>query len=227
MTTVTAGREVERPLSVRGSLVRLVIGAVVLWAVVAGVGWLLVSSGDGAAVLRWDQSVERWFAARRTDSWNGLTDYVTAAGGTEVIVGLGILVALALRLTLHRWREVLFVLAALAGEVSIFLCATLVIHRHRPDVPHLDTSPPTSSFPSGHTAAAVTLYVGLAILAWRLSQHAWVRMLAVVVAVTIPVAVALSRMYRGMHFPTDVLTGAMIGLVWLTISAAVVLRGAP
>lgn len=227
MTTATATRSPAAPVRVRDRIVVLLVAAILLWAAVAGLGWLLTASGDGAAVLRWDRSVDTWFAEHRTDGWNTLTHYATYAAETMTVVAIGAVVAVGLRVTLHRWREALFILVALAGEVTIFLSVTLVIHRHRPAVVRLDDAPPTSSFPSGHTAAAVTLYVGLAILVCRLSRHTWVRALAVVGAIVLPVAVALARLYRGMHFPTDVLAGALIGLVWLAVCAAVVLRGAP
>jgi undecaprenyl-diphosphatase len=92
-------------------------------------------------------------------------------------------------------------------------------------VQHLDDAPPTSSFPSGHTAAAVTLYGALAIIALRVSTRAWLRTLAVVVAVALPVCVALARLYRGMHYPTDILGGAVLGLAWLIVTWTVILRG--
>jgi undecaprenyl-diphosphatase len=107
------------------------------------------------------------------------------------------------------------VFVALAGEVSIFIVTTLLIHRHRPRVPHLDAAPPTSSFPSGHTAAAVVLYLLIALLlSYRLRNGA-ARKLLWTVAVLIPVLVGLARLYRGMHYPTDVLSGATLGAVWL------------
>src|SRR6266508_2918903 len=115
--------------------------------------------------------------------------------------------------------------AALAGEVTIFVATTLMIDRNRPPVPQLDDSPPTSSFPSGHTAAAIALYGALAIIALRVSGRAWLRTLAVIFAVALPICVAFARLYRGMHFPTDVLGGALLGIAWLVVAWVVMLRG--
>jgi undecaprenyl-diphosphatase len=84
-------------------------------------------------------------------------------------------------------------------------------------VPQLDTAPPTSSFPSGHTAAAVCFYGSVAaIILWH-NRHRWVGALAVLVGVVVPLAIATSRLYRGMHYPTDVLAGALLGAIWLTV----------
>jgi undecaprenyl-diphosphatase len=130
---------------------------------------------------------------------------------------------LVLRRWLGRWRESLVLAAAITGELLVFLAVTFVVQRDRPDVPRLDAAPPTSSFPSGHTAAAVAIYGAIAFVLWRRSRHrAWA---GVVVALccAVPVVVGLSRIYRGMHHPTDVVVGAIGGGVWLLLVVAVLL----
>ena len=99
-----------------------------------------------------------------------------------------------------------------------------MIDRRRPAVPHLDSAPPTSSFPSGHVAAAVALYGALAVVVCLSSRRGWLRAAAIVLAIGIAIAVGLSRLYRGMHFPTDVLGGALLSVLWLTATALVLMR---
>jgi len=128
---------------------------------------------------------------------------------TSTVIGLGIVIAIVLGVS-RRWRELQFIVTAVAVEASAFLVTTLVIQRARPSVPRLDVSPPTSSFPSGHVAAAIALYIGLAILLTSHVRSLALRVLIWVVAVAIPFAVALSRVYRGMHHPTDVLASLIV-----------------
>jgi undecaprenyl-diphosphatase len=94
----------------------------------------------------------------------------------------------------------------------------LVIDRARPAVSHLDAAPPTSSFPSGHTAASVVLYLLVALLISSRLHSGVARATLWVLAGMVPVAVGLARLYRGMHYPTDVLSGAALGASWLFVA---------
>jgi len=227
----TTGRAAPAPPSIAGrarlAAVRLISAAVLVWALLAGLGYLLTRQVEHTAFVRWDLSVDRWFVGRRTRSWNTVTQVGSYLAETVTVITVGVIVCFALRVILGRWRESVFVAIALIGEVTIFGCTTLVISRARPDVAHLDPAPPTSSFPSGHTAAAVTLYGGIAIVIWVASRQVWLRALAVVLAVVVPIAVGFSRLYRGMHFPTDVLGGVLLGVLWLSATAFVLLRDPP
>lgn len=102
----------------------------------------------------------------------------------------------------------------------------LDVPRHRDDhrahaapVAHLDAIlPPTSSFPSGHTAAAVCLFGGIAVIVCR-ATAAWWRYLVVALAVVLVLAVATSRLYRGAHYPTDDLGALVLAVPWLLVCA--------
>ena len=222
-TRATRTRPDRPAASVRFAAVRLVPAAVLLWAALAGAGYVLTHALKDSAFHDWDGWVNRWFARHRSGSWNTATHLVTFCAETFTVIGIGLVFFVGMRIVLGRWRESLFLAVVLAGEVLIFVSITFVIDRNRPHVAHLDGAPPTSSFPSGHTAAAVALYAGLAVIAWYSSNRGWLRKLAIVGGIAIPVLVALSRLYRGMHFPTDVIAGALLGGLWLAICTRVLL----
>jgi membrane-associated phospholipid phosphatase len=209
---------------VRYAAVRLVPSAVLLWALLAGLGYVLTRWVTHTAFARWDLSVDRWFVQHRSPSWNLVTQVGSHAAETYTVIAIGVVLVVGLRVVLGRWRESLFLAVAVVGEVTIFVCTTLVIDRPRPAVPRLDVAPPTSSFPSGHVAAAVALYGAFAVVVWLTSRHGWLRAAAAVLAVAVPVAVGISRLSRGMHYPTDVLAGALLGVLWLTAATLVLLR---
>jgi membrane-associated phospholipid phosphatase len=218
--SVNAGRA-QRP---GRALLRLLGAAVVLWGLMCGLGYLLTTPLHDTAFERWDGAIDRLLARHRDQPWTTATHLLTYGAETYTVAAVGLIFFVGMRLHLKRWHESLFLLAAVVGEVSIFVCTTLIIDRHRPNVPHLDAAPPTSSFPSGHTAAALTLYGALAIIAVHARARRWLRVAAVLVALLAPVLVACARMYRGMHYPTDVLGGALLAVLWLTVCWAVVLR---
>jgi len=205
--------------------IRLVAAAVALLVVLVGTGELLAHPLRHSVLVRWDGSVDRWFVQQRTATWNAVTKVATYGAETITVIALGLVFFVLLRIRLRRWRESMFLGLSILGEVSIFLGTTLLVERHRPSVPRLDSAPPTSSFPSGHTAASVALYGSLAVIAWRVSAAAWVRVLATALAVLMPLAVGLSRLYRGMHNPTDVVAGALLSVCWLTVTSVLLLRG--
>ena len=79
-------------------------------------------------------------------------------------------------------------------------------------MPRLNETPATSSFPSGHTAAATVLFTAVAlIVTWHTQRHI-VRIVAWTIAAVAIVAVAVGRVYRGLHHPTDVIAGVALGV---------------
>ena len=124
------------------------------------------------------------------------------------VIGLVVLVCCSVR----RWRVAAFVLFAVAVESATYRVTTLAVPRGRPDVDRLEGLPVNESYPSGHTAASIALYCGLALLASRWVTTVRRRILIWAVAISIVPFVALSRMVRGMHHPLDVLGGVVIGI---------------
>jgi undecaprenyl-diphosphatase len=193
----------------------LLAWAVVLVLVLTGIGWVLSHVVQNDAMGRADAGVSRWFARERTGDLNDVTAVTSAIGGTLTITILAVLSVAVAAFVWRRWREPMLVAVAVAGEVAIFLVVTLLVDRQRPPVKHLDAAPPTSSYPSGHTAATIALWGALAVLASERARSALVRGIFLALAFGLPLLVASSRLYRGMHFLTDVLGGALLGGLWL------------
>ena len=91
----------------------------------------------------------------------------------------------------------------------MFVTASFVVDRGRPPISQLDSIPPTSSYPSGHTAAAVAFYGAIAIIVFWHTRNRVARGVAFAAAILLPLIVGGSRMYRGMHHLSDVVVGAI------------------
>jgi undecaprenyl-diphosphatase len=204
------------------TVAQLLVAAVLLLGGVVGVGLLLVNLDPGSALLRGDVGVVAWLAEHRVPALDAISGPLAELGNTGVVVGGGAVAAVLTYVVTRRLRPALVIVTVLVGEVLIFLAATAVVGRPRPPVAHLDaTLPPTSSFPSGHTAAAVCLYGAIAALVLRGTQ-AWWRWLVLAVAVVLVGAVAFARLYRGAHHPTDVLASMAFAVPWLLVTLRLV-----
>jgi undecaprenyl-diphosphatase len=129
-----------------------------------------------------------------------------------VIVGTLATGGLALAV-FRRWRPVLFLVTVMLGEITLFLVVSTVVSRARPEVKPLNPNrPPTASFSSGHAAGVLCLCLAVALLLVWSTGPAWLRWSAV--AVLLPTAVGISRLYRGVHHPTDVLGSVLLAVLW-------------
>jgi undecaprenyl-diphosphatase len=194
----------------------IVIAWVLILGIVIGFGELVIRFGNGNVLG--DRTVPRWFAAHRTPSLTRWSEVFTTLGATEAILIVSIATCVVFLAVTRRWRPVIFIAVLMFGELGAFLTAAAVVKRPRPDVTHLDHHLPTSAYPSGHEAATACLYVAIAIL---VIGHArgWWRWLFLIPAVAMPVLVALSRMYRGEHHPTDILGSLIFAALWLTATS--------
>jgi undecaprenyl-diphosphatase len=209
----TPSRE-RRPPAVVAWLLAVLLA---LLGLMLGVGSLLSRVEQDSTFERVDAGIPRWMAARRTGVLDTVSAVAAELGNTAVVLAVALVAGVLAFAALRTWRPLVVIAVALAGEVTIFLTTAAVIDRPRPPVDHLDAElPPTSSFPSGHTAAAICLYGALAAVAMIATRGRGRRSL-VGIAVTLVVLVALARLYRGAHFPTDVLGSLLFALPWLLV----------
>lgn len=193
----------------RDFAVRVLLPAVALWVVIVGVGLLITGPLDD---LPGEAVVNEWFVEQRTATLDSVTAVMSAIGTTESIIGGCVLVVALFWWRTKQWWLALVPPQAIAVQALVFMTSALVVGRERPDVEQLDQAPPTSSYPSGHTGASTAFYVVLAMLAQRI-QHPALRIVVTVVCLLMPIAVGTGRLYRGMHSLSDVLMGALNGLV--------------
>ena len=137
----------------------------------------------------------------------------TALGGYPIMVLLCLVVLIGFALAQRR-RIALFAFGALAGGAVASSALKALFERPRPDlVEHLDKIF-TSSFPSAHAMMSTVVYLTLAALLTTVLQRRRVALFAFAVAGFCAVLIGISRVYLGVHWPSDVLAGWCIGLAW-------------
>jgi membrane-associated phospholipid phosphatase len=203
---------------------KVLLSLAVVYALLVGIGLLLTKVLDHSALVTAEDHINTSLAAHRDKQLNDLTYLLSGLGNTAAIIGAMVAVAVAMRLALKRWRESVFLVVAVSGQALVFFCVQLTVTRQRPHVKRLDSSPPTSSFPSGHTGASTALYVASALLVAWYVQRQWVKILSLTVLLAVPLLVAYGRLYRGMHHPTDVLSAFLNGLACVAIASLFVLN---
>lgn len=207
----------------RRQLGRLAAAYVLITGTFVAIGLLITGPLDGSSVQRTDDSVERWFVAHRTPTWNSLSWWGSMLSETSTKVVLTSIVCLWLVVRYRRWFDAALIAVPLVLEAAAFLTTTLIVGRPRPNVPRLDSSPVGSSFPSGHTAAAVC-YVAIAVVMARHCSRRWLVWLGCSLVAIVTVAVGLARMYRGMHHLSDVVAGVVLGAVSVLVTIAILDR---
>lgn len=137
----------------------------------------------------------------------------TALGGVSLLVFLTVAVA-AFLLMQRKSHAALFVVVAVASGMLLSTLLKTGFDRPRPDlVPH-GSIVHSASFPSGHSMLAAVTYLTLGALLARVQPSRLLKVYLLSVAVLLTVAVGVSRVYLGVHWPTDVLAGWTAGAVW-------------
>jgi undecaprenyl-diphosphatase len=138
---------------------------------------------------------------------------VTALGSPTVL-GLVVLATVGFLLLQRMERTALFVFVASAGGWLLNAALKRVFQRARPDVvPHL-REVTSLSFPSGHAMTSAAVYLTLGALLMRISRGRITKFYSMAVAMLATILVGATRVYLGVHYPTDVLGGWLVGLSW-------------
>ena len=204
--------------ALRGNLGRLAL----LFAGVLLPLWLFAELADEVHELEelvFDDALLLWLNGLAGPRLDAFFVFLSRIGYAWGVVPFDIALSLAL-LAWKRWREAAFAIMALAGSALLNLSAKQFFQRDRPSLWESIAPESTFSFPSGHAMGSMTLAAVLVLLCWH-TRWRW-PMLAAALAFT--GLVGLSRLYLGVHYPSDVLAGWAAGLAWVAGSYLVLFR---
>lgn len=195
----------------------LTLGLLVLGLALWAFGSLLDAVLDNRSLVRWDLAAAAWIHARTTDGGRVFFNFISEAASPDMIALLGAVVTLVL------WRQKRFTaciawVAAFVGGTVVQHILKAVVHRSRPEYGVAYLSDKSFSFPSGHAMASI-VGIGMSLYMLALFWHpgrTW-RLGTIAAGVAIIVLVGVSRVYLGVHYPSDVLGGYTAGAAWTAI----------
>ncbi|NHC43079.1 phosphatase PAP2 family protein [Bacillus sp. MM2020_1] len=143
--------------------------------------------------------------------------FFTFVGSTPVVIVLIILLIIFLYKVLHHRLELILLISAIIGSAVLNQILKQVFHRIRPNFHRLiDIS--GFSFPSGHAMNAFTVYVIISFLLWRHIPSKWGRSLLICISTVMILAIGISRIYLGVHYPSDIIGGYLASGFWLAVA---------
>lgn len=147
-------------------------------------------------------------------AWLEVAALDVTAVGSATVLGLTVLAVVGFLVLQGMRRNAVFVLLASVGGWLLSDLLKLAFARPRPDVvPHL-REVMTLSFPSGHALASAAIFLTLGALLMRVADDRVTKFYCMAIAMTATLLVGATRVYLGVHYPTDVLAGWLIGLSW-------------
>ncbi|GED66445.1 phosphatidylglycerophosphatase B [Brevibacillus reuszeri] len=165
------------------------------------------------AVSGMDEAAFAFVSAIRSDGFTSFFQFLTHFGGGMILAPLGVVLVIAFYIKGHREKAVLVILTLGVCEIANE-AMKLIFARTRPDVFHLIDLPTSFSFPSGHAMVGSAFYLMLAYLLsrWGREKH-WSRYVVPFTLLFI-ILIAGSRVYLGVHFFSDIVTGFALSMFW-------------
>lgn len=164
-----------------------------------------------------DRAVVDFWQGMESPGMTGVMKFITTIGSGGPVVAITIAIMLFLFFVLKHRKELILFVFVLAGSEALNVVLKTLFHRERPTIHRLI---PESGFgfPSGHSMGAFSLYGMLAFLLWKHIPVWWGRTLLILAACAFILAIGISRIYLGVHYPSDVLAGYLASGFWMGAS---------
>lgn len=167
-----------------------------------------------------DETISSYIVSYRTPARTAFFQVVTDLGDGITYVALIVALGMFFYFYLKKWTYTLQITAVLILATLSNIALKKVINRARPVAEHL-VSVNTLSFPSGHSMSAMAFYGFLIYLCFRIKMPRILRTVLVTLIGLLILAIGVSRIYLGVHYPSDVVAGYMGGLLWVTLCVGI------
>lgn len=176
------------------------------------------------SVTTFDTYILNWIYTFRTPYLNEIMKVVTSLGNVEY-VAIFILVLSSILLFIKKRKYILYILASsIISEGFVFLMKILT-QRPRPEIHDALIVENSFSFPSGHAMVAIAVYGLVFFFLLEISKEAWKKILVGIAGLLLVLGIGFSRIYLGVHWPTDVLASYLLGGSWVCLLLGVIKNG--
>jgi undecaprenyl-diphosphatase len=176
---------------------------------------MFASGEDPTPFLQLDRAILLAVARMREAALTHVAVDLTALGSPSVL-GVFTFVAVLMLLVARDRRGVVQLLVSSMGAAALTPWVKHGVGRPRPDVVSQLVVVHGASYPSGHALGAAAVYLGAALVAGRHWAHPRGRLVTLALAVALSITIAGSRVYLGVHYPTDACAGVSLGYAWAT-----------
>lgn len=186
---------------------------------------LLLAIGFGLIVLfisnkkivSFDDRISEYIQSLNSAVLTNIMKLFTFIGSGSVIAVIVIIALILFYAILRHRSELVLLIGVVVGSALLNVVLKIIFHRARPTINRL-IEVSGYSFPSGHSMAAFTLYGILSFLLWKHISSYQGRTLLIIVSVLMIAMIGISRIYLGVHYPSDVLGGFLVSGIWLILS---------
>ncbi|OMF74429.1 phosphatase PAP2 family protein [Paenibacillus peoriae] len=194
---------------------KLPISLALLTCIVCALGFGLIALWVSDHQIRYfDQKIITAIRQLESPAMTRLMKFFTMIGsGIPVVIIILIAMFVLYRVLGHR-RELLFLAVGVLGSVMLNTILKLLFQRARPEINRI-IEENGYSFPSGHSMTAFSMYAALTFLVWKHVPSRLGRILLIVLSSLLIVAIGTSRIYLGVHYPSDVVGGYFMSGCWM------------
>ncbi len=199
--------------------IRLALGTLLFVGMLSAIGamfffgWLADEMIEGKTRY-FDTTVRNFIHEFAFPALTSVMQLASFLGSTLFLTIFGVLIVITLYLRKHRHGALLFTITTVGASILLVLLK-LAFKRVRPE-PFFDTILPVSySFPSGHSLASFCFYGALAVILTDRTNKLGHQIIIWISAITMILLIGISRIYLGVHYPSDVVAGYAVGLIWV------------
>lgn len=165
-------------------------------------------------IVHYDDLVTNYVLSYRSPAMTSYFKFVTDIGDVEGYIAITIITAIVSLVVLKKWKYMLQICLVMIISALSNVVLKRFINRARPTIEHLVTVE-SLSYPSGHAMAAMSFYGFLMYLFYKMKMNKFLKYTGMILIAFLILSIGVSRIYLGVHYPSDIAAGFVAGAIWV------------